>query len=81
MLAQVVPGSNCCSHTDCSKLLVRIIQPVVQLGLLLGRDLREGHAHAKPVTVVSNFAENLEHLVVMGKAKTNLAGWDAACRM
>jgi hypothetical protein len=49
----------------------QVIQPVVQLSLLLRRDLREGHAHAKPATVVSNFAENLEHPVVMGKAKTN----------
>jgi hypothetical protein len=48
---------------------------VVQLGLLLRRDLREGHAHAKPVTVVSNFAENFQHLVVMGETKTNARTW------
>jgi hypothetical protein len=43
--------------------------------LLLRRDLREGHAHAKPVTVVSNFAENFQHLVVMGETKKNARTW------
>lgn len=55
---------------------------MVQLGLLLRRDLREGHAHAKPVTVVSNFAENFQQLVVMGETKTNARTlWDGIQRV